>query len=354
MKTGYDEEINKEDERAFDEDIEKIDEEVERIFDEEMKKIDEQLEQEILFALVGEVNTGKSTTINRLMGEEKAPVAPEPGETFELDEYNFTEKVIFIDTPGLDDISKKNSDQTMKLIKKVDIILFFLNAAGTVFSESEKKVYDKIKKKNENVILVLNKIDAVEEDTIPKLVRFIKKNTGSKQVIVPISSKNNINIDNLREEILNILKKNGKDILFVRSLNEKTSIANKWIYSAGSAAGAIGLSPIPGSDIVPITGIQIGLMIQLAKIYDKELSKERAKELAVATLVGNLGKTLFRQVVGAVPIAGPAAAGAIASSMTIALGHAVKYAYENDIELDVDTLKGLITEFYKFNDPKKA
>src|SRR5690554_4073906 len=165
MKTRNGEETNREFERDFDEDIEKIDEEVERIFDEEMKKIDEQLDQEILIALIGEVNTGKSSTINVLMGKEDAPVAPEPGETFELDEYNFTEKVIFIDTPGLDDISKKNSDHTMKLIKKVDIILFFLNAAGTVFSDSEKKVFEKIKKKNENVILVLNKIDAVEEET---------------------------------------------------------------------------------------------------------------------------------------------------------------------------------------------
>ncbi|RDW16898.1 GTP-binding protein [Oceanobacillus arenosus] len=314
-------------------------------YEQETDKVNEQLDEEILFAMIGDVNTGKSSTINQLIGDEVAPVGAKPGETIDIDRYVYRDKIIFVDTPGLDDINGKNSEETLRYYVDADVILFFLNAAGTVFSEGERKSFEIIEKKNKNILFVLNKIDAA--DDIPSLVKYVKDHSNHQHKVIPISSKTGENIDKLRNEILEILKKKHKEIQFARLIKEKSSTANKWILAAAGSATAIGAVPIPGSDFVPLTGIQVGLMVRLAALYEKPLSKERAKELTIATITGNIGKTLFRQIVKFIPGAGSVAGGSIAGGMTLALGYAIKYAYENDIELDANALKVLYERFRK-------
>uniref|UniRef100_UPI0030190969 YcjF family protein n=1 Tax=Oceanobacillus massiliensis TaxID=1465765 RepID=UPI0030190969 len=146
---------------------------------------------------------------------------------------------------------------------------------------------------------------------------------------------------------LDILKKKNKEIQFARLMKAKSSTANKWIIAASGSATAVGAAPLPGSDFIPLTGIQVGLMVKLAALYEKPLSKERARELTIATITGNIGKTLFRQVVKFIPGAGSVAGGSIAGGMTVALGYAIKYAYENNIELDANSLKSLYDYFRK-------
>jgi GTPase len=318
-------------------------EEFDNAYETEINLINDQLGKEIVFAMIGDVNSGKSSTINKLIGKEDAKVGAKPGATVGIDRYLY-KGIIFADTPGLDDINKKNSEETYKFYKEADIILFFLNAAGTVFSEGEKKSFDKIKKVNKNIIIVLNKIDAA--DDISNLVSYIRKHSKNKFEIVPISSRTGENIDELRGAILDILKRKKKDILFAKKIKEKSAIANKWIVAAATSAGAVGASLIPGSDKVHITSIQVGLMVKLATLYEKPISKERAKELTITSLTGNVGKSLFRQVVKLIPGAGSLAGAGVASGMTLTLGYALKYAYENDINLDAETL-GYLYKAYK-------
>ncbi|MGJ9457754.1 GTPase [Oceanobacillus sp. CF4.6] len=322
----------------------------EEAYEEETNKVNAQLDEEILFAMIGDVNTGKSSTINQIIGEEVAVVGAKPGETTGIDSYIYRDKIIFADTPGLDDINNRNSQETMNFYKHADVILFFLNAAGTVLSEGEKKSFEIISKENKNILFVLNKIDAA--DDIPGLVSYVKQNTNNSYKVVPISSRTGENIDKLRNEILDILKKKHKEIQFARLVKEKSSIANKWILGATGSATAVGAVPIPGSDFVPLTGIQVGLMVKLAALYEKPLSKERARELAIATITGNIGKTLFRQVIKFIPGAGSVVGGSIAGGMTMALGYAIKYAYENNIELDANSLKSLY-EYFRNKDTKE-
>lgn len=115
-------------------------------YDEESRKVKAQEDTTILFAMIGHVNSGKSSTINQLIGDEVAHVGAKPGETTGIDFYQYTDAITFVDTPGLDDIISKNSKATMKFYKDADIILFFLNAAGTVFSEGEKRTFELIRK----------------------------------------------------------------------------------------------------------------------------------------------------------------------------------------------------------------
>ena len=63
-----------------------------QIFNEKKAEINEQLEKEVLIALIGDVNAGKSSTINQLMGAEVAEVGARPGETVKIKKYNYKEK----------------------------------------------------------------------------------------------------------------------------------------------------------------------------------------------------------------------------------------------------------------------
>ena len=61
----------------------------------------------------------------------------------------------------------------------------------------------------------------------------------------------------------------------------------------------------------------------------------------------SLGKNIFRQAIKLIPGAGSIVSGSVAGSLTLGLGYAVKYAYENNIELDADILKSLSSIFMK-------
>lgn len=314
-----------------------------QIFNEKTAEINEQLAKEVLIAMIGDVNAGKSSTINQLMGAEVAEVGARPGETVEIKKYEYKEKIVFVDTPGLDDIHREHSEETLRFYKEADLVLFFLNAAGTVLSETELASLNKIAKVNPDIILVLNKIDAA--DDVPSLVKYVQDHTNYKYAVTPISSRTGENIEMLQGEVLRLLETKKKDILMATNMANKSSIANKWILAAGGSAAAIGASPIPGSDFVPLTALQVGLMLRLSTLYDKPISKDKAKELIIATVVGNIGKTIFRQIVKIVPGAGMVVGASVAGAMTVAFGHAVKYAHENNIELTAKALKPIYERF---------
>lgn len=328
-------------------DTEKImsDEVFDRLFDEQSEEISNQLDQKILIAMIGDVNAGKSSTINQLMGELVAEVGAQPGETVEVKKYVYKENIVFVDTPGLDDIVREHSNETLTFYKEADIVLFFLNAAGTVLSETELASLKEIEKLNQHIILVLNKIDAA--DDIPSLVKYVQDHTNYAYPVMPIASRTGENMDSLQTEILRILEVKKKDVLMGKHLKKKSATANRWIIAAGGSAAAIGASPVPGSDFVPLVSLQVGLMLKLSTLYDKPISKDNAKELIIATVVGNVGKTIFRQIVKFVPGAGMVVGASVAGAMTIALGHAVKYAHENNINLTADSLKPIYEMFLK-------
>lgn len=321
------------------------DEQFDRIFETEADKINDQLDSQILIAMIGDVNAGKSSTINKLMGTDVAQVGAKPGETKEIKQYIYKDNIIFVDTPGLDDIKSEHSAETMKYYKEADIILFYLNAAGTVLSENEFISLKKIAKVNKDIILVLNKIDAAED--IGGLVKYVQDHTNHEYPVAPISSRTGENLVMLQNEILKLLETKKKDVLLGANLADKSSVANRWILAAGGSAATIGALPIPGADFVPLTALQVSLMLKLSTLYGKPISKDNAKELIIATVVGNVGKTLFRQIVKVVPGAGIVAGASVAGAMTIALGYAVKYAHEHNIDLNAESLKPLYKQFLK-------
>ena len=152
--------------------------------------------------LFGRRNSGKSSLINALTGQDIALVSNTPGTTTDLVskamEIQGIGPCLFIDTPGFDDegeLGELRISRTLKAIEKTDIAL--LLCGDTTFSH-EKEMLALLKKKNIPVIPVLNKIDIRENSD--SLATYIEKECKIRPLLV--SAKEEIGIEQIRQEIL--------------------------------------------------------------------------------------------------------------------------------------------------------
>ena len=153
-------------------------------------------------AFFGRRNSGKSSLINALTGQDTALVSDTPGTTTDLVskamEIQGIGPCLFIDTPGFDDegeLGELRVSRTLKAIEKTDIAL--LLCGDTTFSH-EKEMLALLKKKNIPVIPVLNKIDIRENSD--SLATYIEKECKIRPLLV--SAKEEIGIEQIRQAIL--------------------------------------------------------------------------------------------------------------------------------------------------------
>ncbi len=149
--------------------------------------------------LLGKRNSGKSSLINALTGQEAALVSDIPGTTTDL-VYKAMEikgigPCVFIDTPGFDDtgeLGEKRIEQTLKAIDKTDIALLLCDPD---MAEEQKKWIQLLDEKCVPFILLLNKID-IRENTqqINDLVISIKKQYDKTMLQVSAAQKQGIDL----------------------------------------------------------------------------------------------------------------------------------------------------------------
>ena len=153
-------------------------------------------------ALFGRRNSGKSSLINALTGQDTALVSDTPGTTTDLVskamEIQGIGPCLFIDTPGFDDegeLGELRISRTLKAIEKTDIAL--LLCGDTTFSH-EKEMLTLLKEKNIPVIPVLNKIDIRENSD--SLATYIEEECKIRPLL--ISAKEKTGIEQIRQAIL--------------------------------------------------------------------------------------------------------------------------------------------------------
>lgn len=92
------------------------------------------------------------------------------------------------------------------------------------------------------------------------------------------------------------------------------------IHTTSLAAGAIGASKIPGSDIVIISAIQGAMILALGNVLNVSVTKNSAKEMAKTFMIGKIGKGMTGFFLQALPVLGNAVNAAVAITLTEMLG----------------------------------
>ena len=164
-------------------------------------------------SIIGRTNVGKSTILNALVGEKVAAVANKTQTTRTAIRAIVNRKnsqIIFVDTPGIHKPKSKLSevmlDTAFTFIGDVDIVLFVIDGTSTEIGRGDSKILEKLKETKEKVILVINKIDMVEnKEHLLSLIDLYQKEYNFTAV-VPVSATKKDNLENLLQEIEKNLK----------------------------------------------------------------------------------------------------------------------------------------------------
>lgn len=161
-------------------------------------------------SIIGRPNVGKSTFLNRVIGQKIAIMSDKPQTTRnKVQGVLTTEKaqMVFIDTPGIHKPKHKLGDFMMKTavntLKEVDLILFMINAEEG-FGGGDEFIIEKLKGVKTPIFLVINKIDRIHPDKLMELIVQYKEFLPFAE-IVPISALEGNNIDRLLEQIEKML-----------------------------------------------------------------------------------------------------------------------------------------------------
>lgn len=187
---------------------------------------DEDESDVIKVAIVGKPNVGKSSLLNRILGEERVIVSDIAGTTRDaIDSYfeNETGKYCFIDTAGMrrksriDDIIEKYSNmRTISAIERSDVCLILIDANDGV-TEQDTKIAGLVHEAGKAAIIVANKWDAVadkETNTMRDKELSVRKDLSYMQYapVVFISALTGSRVDQLFDVIQEVHKQNTSRI----------------------------------------------------------------------------------------------------------------------------------------------
>jgi GTP-binding protein Era len=158
-------------------------------------------------AIVGRPNMGKSTLMNTMLGQKLSITSKKPQTTRHQILGIKTEgdlQIVFVDTPGLHKEKDKALNRYMnkaasEALRGVDLVLFMVDR--TAWTEEDQIVLDKVKYVDCPVILVVNKVDQLDDKStlLPQLELLSQKMSFAD--IIPISAQKGTNVDKLESLI---------------------------------------------------------------------------------------------------------------------------------------------------------
>ena len=152
-------------------------------------------------SIVGKPNVGKSTLMNKLLGEKLSIISPKPQTTRQQVKGIFTDEtrqIVFLDTPGFlkarYELHRKMQEYLKNSLKDSDLIIFITDAPKfpTDYDNQLCEMLNKIKTPK---IAILNKIDLIEEDIKNEKMKQLSQLSFEK--LIPLSAINHDKLDDL-------------------------------------------------------------------------------------------------------------------------------------------------------------
>lgn len=160
--------------------------------------------------LIGRPNVGKSTLMNKIIGQKIAITSNKPQTTRNRIQTVFTDErgqIVFVDTPGIHKAKNKLGEYmvgaAVKTLSEVDVICWLVEPS-TFIGAGEQGIIERLKSVNVPVILVINKMDTVKkEEVLPVIEKYSRELKFAE--IVPLSARNGENVDDLVDTIFKYL-----------------------------------------------------------------------------------------------------------------------------------------------------
>ena len=160
-------------------------------------------------ALVGRPNVGKSTLMNRLIGQKVAITSAKPQTTRNKISGIYTEddmQVVFVDTPGIfksrSDLDEYMDKASLSSLKDVDLVMFMVDAKEA--GKGEEYVAGLLKDLDIPVFLVINKIDQVHPNDLLPIIDSYQA-VGKFAEFLPISARQGNGVDDLLKTLKDYL-----------------------------------------------------------------------------------------------------------------------------------------------------
>ena len=161
--------------------------------------------------IIGRPNVGKSTLMNRLIGQKIAITSNKPQTTRNRIQTVYTDmdkgQIIFLDTPGIHKAKNKLGEYMVnvaeKTLNEVDVILWLVEPSSYI-GAGDQHIIEQLKKVKTPVILIINKIDTVEKDAVFEFIDAYRKVYDFAEII-PTSALRGNNTDDIIDSIFKYL-----------------------------------------------------------------------------------------------------------------------------------------------------
>lgn len=161
--------------------------------------------------LIGRPNVGKSTLMNKLIGQKIAITSNKPQTTRNRIQTVYTDmekgQIIFLDTPGIHKAKNKLGEYMVNVaertLNEVDVVLWLVEPTNYI-GAGEQHIIEQLKKSTTPVILIINKIDMVEKEKVFEYIDTYRKVYDFAEII-PTSALRGTNTNDIIDSIFKYL-----------------------------------------------------------------------------------------------------------------------------------------------------
>jgi small GTP-binding protein len=300
-------------------------------------KLSLQVEEEAhaRLAIVGPVNSGKSSLFNLIKGRKVSAVAAVPGTTKEL----VTEKVgpfTLVDTPGFGEVGGiDRANIAQAAAEGADLVVLLLDGSAGLH-QSDYDLYESLRAARAPLIVALNKIDLLKHD-LAAVLDDVERKLGA--TVIPISAKTEAGVaDRLLPAIVEAHP--WMTVALGRALPDyRRQLCRQLIRSASMLNALIAAEPIPGLDIPLLLASQVRMVLRIGAIYGESLSVRHAREL-LTTMAGGVALRYLAAELGKL-VPGPGwLVGAVVTGLgTGAIGRVAMAYFEGGKRLTPEQLR---------------
>ena len=280
-------------------------------------------------AIVGPVNSGKSTLFNLIKGRKVSAVKAVPGTTKGL----VTEEVgpfIMIDTPGFGEVGGVDRAAVARsTAEQADVAVLVLDGASGLH-QSDYDLYESLRAAHVPLIVALNKVDLIKRD-LSDVLNDVERKLAT--TVVPISARTGAGV---AERLIPAIVEAHPwmAVALGRALPAyRRQLSYRVIGSAAGLNAIIAAEPIPMLDIPVLLASQVRLVLRIAAIYGESLSVRHARELLTTIAGGVALRYLAAQLGKFVPGPGWLVGAAVTGLGTWAIGRVAMVYFEGGKQL---------------------